>query len=157
MARQNDKNRGKGPGPKDSGNKSKAQGNPPRHVHGPNCNHDHDHDHDHDHGAEIEIPPGLAILPDVPVELGIDPFVLAVIDAVVFASGTDEELLHPGAGDEILEIIIGRFANLAPEKAKHLVGEINRLRDFGKKNDWEEDSVRFLKDISDLLTGKELQ
>lgn len=153
MARPNDKNRGKGPGSKNAGGKPGHQGNAPGHVHGPGCK----HDHEHDHGDQIEVPPGLAMLPEVPDSLAIDPFVLSLLDMVVFVTGTDEELLHQGAADEMLEIIVGRFANLAPDKAKFLVAEIERLREFGKNNGWDQDSVRFLKDISDLLTGKELQ
>ena len=49
-----------------------------------------------------EVPEGAAVFPLIPVELGINPLLLAVIQATVFLAGSDENLVEPAAADEIV-------------------------------------------------------
>ena len=50
-------------------------------------------------------PEGIASLPEIPREFGIDPLLLAVMESVVFLSGSDESVVNPDAAESVLSRI----------------------------------------------------
>ena len=149
MAKHNDKNRGKGnnQGPRGPGSQGKGQQD---HVHGPDCNHDDNHDHEN---HEEEVPEGVALLPEVPDSLGLHPFSLAILDTVVFLTGTDEELMHQGAADEMFGRLIEHLNKLQPAEKQRFHDDLNKLGEYGRSNGWEADAITFLTEMATLLIG----
>src|ERR1051326_1410195 len=49
-------------------------------------------------GGEAEVPQGAAVFPPIPAELGVQPLLLAVLHAIVFLAGSDEDIVQPEAG-----------------------------------------------------------
>ena len=52
-----------------------------------------------------EVPDGAAVLPEIPPELNVHPLLFAVLHAVVFVAGSEENLLNSAAGQEALRSI----------------------------------------------------
>src|ERR1700731_4589492 len=50
-----------------------------------------------------EVPEGAAVFPPIPPELGVHPLLLSVLHAVVFLSGSDDDIVNPAAAEEALE------------------------------------------------------
>jgi hypothetical protein len=152
MAKQHhDKNRGDKPGQpgKGSGGKHGSKGSGDHgHVHGPGCGHDHDHDHD------AEVPEGVALLPEVPDNLGLHPFSLAILDTVVFLTGTDEELIHQGAADEMFDRLVEHLTKLPAADKNRFHADLKKLGEHGLAEGWDADAIGFLNEMATLLTGK---
>lgn len=151
MAKQNDKNRDKGHGPK-GGGQDKGHRHQHGHVHGPGCN--HDHDHDHEHGDEAEVPEGVALLPEVPDSLGLHPFSLAILDTVVFLTGTDEELMHQGAADEMFGRLVEHLQKLSETDKNRFHADLKKLGEHGRAEGWDADAIGFINEMANLLIGK---
>ena len=62
--------------------------------------------------SERDVPEGAAVLPLIPVDLGIHPLFLAVLHAVVFLDGSDEDIVDPDAAAEALEYLPGYLQRL---------------------------------------------
>lgn len=56
---------------------------------------------------EGEVREGAAVLPLIPKDLGVSPLFLAVLHAVVFLDGSDEDVVDPDAAGEAMEYIAG--------------------------------------------------
>ena len=54
-----------------------------------------------------EVPDGAAIFPEIPEELGINPLWLAVLHATVFLAGSNEDIVHPDAAEEVMNCASG--------------------------------------------------
>lgn len=156
MAKQHhDKNRGGKPGQPGKGSVSKhgSKGTGGHdHVHGPGCGHDHDHDQSQDHDAEV--PEGVALLPEVPDSLGLHPFSLAILDTVVFLTGTDEELIHQGAADEMFGRLVEHLTKLPAADKNRFHADLKKLGEHGLAEGWDADAIGFLNEMATLLTGK---
>lgn len=97
--------------------------------------------------AEPEVPEGAAVFPLIPAELGVDPLLLAVLHAVVFLSGSDEEIVQPDAAAEAMEYLAGYLQRLGGERAKRLREDLDCLAAFARQEKWPKAEVRFLKDF----------
>ena len=50
-----------------------------------------------------QVPEGVAIFPEIPDTLGVNPLLLAVIHSIVFLAGSDAEIVNPSAADEAVQ------------------------------------------------------
>src|SRR5690349_4140560 len=68
---------------------------------------------------EDEVPAGAAVFPEIPAELGVNPLLLAVVHALVFLAGSDNEVVAPPAADEAVQAMANYLQRLeGPELAK---------------------------------------
>jgi hypothetical protein len=97
--------------------------------------------------GEAEVPEGAAILPPLPEELNIHPLLLAVLHAAVFIGGSDETIVHPLAGDEILEQLAGYLQRLSGSELERCRRDMEVLADFATQSGWDEEQVGFFRDF----------
>jgi hypothetical protein len=96
-----------------------------------------------------EAPDGVAVFPLIPPELSVDPLLLAVIHAVVFLSGSDDEVVNPDASSEALEYMATYLQQLQGER-------LRRLRTYGRQEKWPKQLTLFLKTfLADFGIGDE--
>jgi len=96
---------------------------------------------DTDDGGEV--PEGAAVFPLIPAELNIHPLLLAVMHAVVFLSGSDDELVHPAAASEALEYIAGYLQRLQGAERRRLEEDIATLSAFASEEKWPKQHVQY--------------
>lgn len=92
-----------------------------------------------------EVPEGAAVFPLIPAELGIHPLLLAVLHAVVFLDGSDDEAVQPDAAAEALEYVAGYLQRLRGPDLNRLREDLQTLLTFAKQEEWERSAVQFLK------------
>ena len=92
-----------------------------------------------------EVPDGAAVLPLIPAELGVQPLLLAVLHAVVFLDGSDQDVVDPDAAAEALEYIATYLQRLPKPQLDRLREDLDTLRGFGKQQGWSKEQLRFLK------------
>ena len=97
--------------------------------------------------AESAVPEGAAVFPLIPEELGVHPLLLAVLHAVVFLDGSDEEVVHPDAADEALEYLAGYVQRLAGDDLRRAREDMATLASFAHQEKWPKQMTRFLKDF----------
>lgn len=90
---------------------------------------------------EHEIPEGSAVLPDIPDDLDVHPLLLAILHAVVFIAGSDEELVHPGAGAEALEHVGAYLRRLSGKELERVNNDLAALADFARQQGWGKEEV----------------
>jgi hypothetical protein len=98
---------------------------------------------DSDEGGDV--PEGAAVFPLIPAELNIHPLLLAVVHAVVFLSGSDDELVHPDAAAEALEYIAGYLQRLQGAERQRVQEDIATLAAFAREEKWPKQLVQFVK------------
>ena len=91
-----------------------------------------------------EVPPGAGVLPLIPVELNIQPLLLAVLHATVFLSATDEVLLDRLAADECFDYLAGYMRRLKGSDLQRVRDDLAVLADFGRREKWSLSAVEFL-------------
>ncbi|HZT81695.1 MAG TPA: hypothetical protein VFA26_15820 [Gemmataceae bacterium] len=93
------------------------------------------------------VPEGAAVLPLIPSELGIHPLLLAVLHAVVFLDGSDEEVVNPDAAEEALEHLAGYLQRLEGDDLRRAREDMATLAAYARAQKWPKQQVRFLKDF----------
>lgn len=91
-----------------------------------------------------EVPEGSAVFPEIPAELGIDPLLLAVLHAVVFLGGSDEEIVEGDAADEALEYMAGYLQRLEGPQLERVRGDIDKIVGHAKQAGWAPELGQFL-------------
>jgi hypothetical protein len=104
-------------------------------------------DDDLDAGDVGDVPPGAAVLPIVPPDLGVHPLLLAALHAYVFLDGSDEPSVHPAAAEEALEYMIGYFQRLQGPELRRIQEDMEVLIGFAKEDRWPREAVLFLKNF----------
>jgi hypothetical protein len=94
-----------------------------------------------------DVPEGAALLPLIPEELGVDPLLLALLHAVVFLSGSEDEVVEPDAAEETLEYVATYLQRLEEPKLQRLREDLLALVGFAKEQKWPKQEIRFLKDF----------
>jgi hypothetical protein len=103
-----------------------------------------------------ETPDGAAVFPLIPPELGVDPLLLAVIHAVVFLSGSDDEVVNPDASSEALEYMATYLQQLQGERLRRVREDLACLRTYGRQEKWPKQLTLFLKTfLADFGVGDE--
>jgi hypothetical protein len=93
------------------------------------------------------VPEGAAVLPEIPAELGVHPLLLAVLHAVVFLDGSEDEVVDPGAAAEALEYIATYLQRLSEPDLRRVQEDALALAAYGKEQGWDKQTVRFFKEF----------
>jgi hypothetical protein len=103
-----------------------------------------------------EVPEGAAVFPLIPAELGVDPLLLAVLHAVVFLMGSDEEVVDPDAAEEARQYMVGYLQRLAGPALQRVREDMLCLTAFARKEKWPKQLTQFLKSfLADHGVGDE--
>jgi hypothetical protein len=102
----------------------------------------------------VNVPAGSALLPPIPAELEIQPWLLAVLQASVFLGGSDKELVNPAAADEALEAMLNYLARLNEKERKRLRLDMETLAAYGRQQKWGRGELRFLKDFQAAIMAR---
>jgi hypothetical protein len=93
---------------------------------------------------EGHVPAGAAVFPLIPVELGVQPLLLAVLHATVFLAGSDEALVQPDAADEAVQYMAGYLARLEGEALQRVEEDMDCLVRYARQQGWSKQLVRSL-------------
>jgi hypothetical protein len=105
---------------------------------------------------EHEVPEGVAVFPDIPSELNLNPLLLAVVHTVVFLAGSDDEIVQPAAADEALGYIAGYLRRLNGPDLQRAQEDMAALLAYAKQQGWEKQLQHFLQSfLADLGVGGE--
>ena len=96
---------------------------------------------------ERDVPEGAAVFPVIPAELGIDPLLLAVLHAVVFVEGSEENVVNPAAAEEALDHLAGYFQRLSGPQLQKVREDIDCLSAYARQQGWPKVQQLFLKDF----------
>ena len=108
----------------------------------------------HDHDEEAEVPEGSALLPEIPDGLVSNPANLAIIEAVVFLSGSDDEVVNPLASEEILGRMIDHMQQMKPDHRRVFLLDLAALKKHATAEKWDDSAIDFLGQFADLLSDK---
>lgn len=92
-----------------------------------------------------EVPEGAAVFPLIPPELGVHPLFLAVLHAVVFLGGSDDEVVEPAAAEEALQYLAGYLQRLDGDALARVKEDVACLIAFAREEKWPKQLVQFLK------------
>jgi hypothetical protein len=95
--------------------------------------------------GESEVPDGAAVFPLIPPELNVHPLLLGVIHAVVFLTGSDDEIVNPAAAEEALEYLAGYLQRLAGDDRRRVLEDLATLRAYARQEQWPKQLTQFLK------------
>ena len=105
--------------------------------------------------AEGDVPEGAAVFPLIPAELGVQPLLLAALHAVVFLSGSDDDVVDPAAAEEALEYLAGYLRRLHGEELRRVREDMACLVGYARQEKWSKQSVQTLKSfLSDFGVGE---
>jgi hypothetical protein len=108
--------------------------------------------------AEGQVPPGAAVFPLIPAELGVHPLLLAVLHATVFMDGSEDDVVDPDAANEALEYFATYLQRLSGPELRRVREDLECLTAYARQQDWSKPQVRFLKEfLSDYGVGDEGQ
>ena len=93
------------------------------------------------------VPQGSAVLPQIPEELGVHPLLLAVLHAVIFLDGSEEDVVHPDAALEALEFMAGYLQRLSEDELRRVREDIHALAVFARQEKWPKQHIRFFKEF----------
>jgi hypothetical protein len=111
---------------------------------------------EHDDDEESEVPDGVAVFPDIPAELILNPLLLAVVHTVVFLAGSADEIVQPAAADEALGYIAGYLQRLTGPDLQRAQEDMAALLAYAKHQSWEKQLQHFLATfLADLGVGGE--
>ena len=103
-----------------------------------------------------DVPEGAAVFPLIPPELGVDPLLLAVLHAVVFLTGSADEVVHPAAAEEAVEYLAGYLQRLDGERLRRTQEDMVALVAFARQEQWPRPLVQFVKSfLADHGVGEE--
>jgi hypothetical protein len=91
------------------------------------------------------VPEGAAVFPLIPSELGVDPLLLAVLHAVVFLSGSEDDVVQPDAAEEALEYVAGYLQRLEGPRLQRVREDMEVLLRLARQEKWPKAAQQFLK------------
>ena len=94
-----------------------------------------------------EAPDGAAVFPLIPMELGVNPLLLAALHAYVFLEGSEPEVLNPAAGEEAMNYLATYLQRLTGDELRRAKEDMTTLAAFAKSEGWPKQQVRFLQDF----------
>jgi hypothetical protein len=95
------------------------------------------------------VPEGAAVLPELPAELGVHPLLLAVLHAIIFLDGSEEEVVDPDAASEAMEYMAVYLQRLEGADLHRLQEDIHALTAFARQEKWPKQHIRFFKEFLD--------
>src|SRR5207245_8532072 len=90
-----------------------------------------------------QVPEGAAVLPVIPLELGIHPLLLAVLHAVVFFDGSSEDVVNDAAADEALNYIATYLQRLEGPELRRIREDMECLAAFARQENWPKEELSF--------------
>lgn len=93
------------------------------------------------------VPKGSAVMPQIPAELGVHPLLLAVLHAVIFLDGSDDEVVDPDAAVEALEYVAYYLQRLGGEDLRRVQEDMHALAGFARQEKWPKQHIRFFKEF----------
>jgi hypothetical protein len=97
--------------------------------------------------AEREVPEGAAVLPLIPEGLGVHPLLLAVLHAVVFLDGSDDDVVEPAAAGEALHYLATYLQRLTGPELRRIREDMMTLAAYARREKWPKQEIRFLKEF----------
>jgi hypothetical protein len=106
--------------------------------------------------SDGEVPDGVAVFPEIPAELTLNPLLLAIVHTVVFLGGSADEIVQPAAADEALGYIAGYLQRLTGPDLQRTQEDMTALLAYAKQQNWEKQLQHFLQTfLADLGVGGE--
>src|SRR5437879_312767 len=93
------------------------------------------------------VPKGAAVLPEIPAELGVNPIFLAVLHAVVFLEGSEDDIVDPDAAVEAMEYIGMYLQRLNAPELQRMREDMQTLAAFAKQEKWPKEQIRFFNEF----------
>ncbi len=106
-------------------------------------------------GEEEQVPEGAAVFPLIPAELGVNPLLLAVLHALVFLSGSDDEVVHPAAADEALDRLAAYLARLSGPQLRQAREDVDALKRYARQEKWPKAMARAVAELLDASIGED--
>ncbi len=97
--------------------------------------------------AGEQVPPGAAVMPQIPAELGVHPLLLAVLHAVIFLDGSEEDVVDPDAAVEAMEYMAAYLQRLNGAELRRVQEDIHVLAAFARQEKWPKQHIRFFKEF----------
>lgn len=108
-------------------------------------------DTDDDKDEERAVPDGAAVFPTIPPELGVNPLLLSVLHATIFLAGSDEEVVHPDAAAEAVELMADYLRRLEGAALRQVREDMACLIAYARQQKWPKQLVLALKNfLSDM-------
>ena len=100
------------------------------------------------------VPDGAAVFPTIPAELGVNPLLLAVLHATIFLAGSDEEVVHPEASAEAVELMADYLRRLEGAMLRQVQEDMACLVAYARQQKWPKQLIHALKNfLSDMGLG----
>jgi hypothetical protein len=96
---------------------------------------------------EDEVPSGAAVFPEIPAELGVNPLLLAVVHALVFLAGSDNEIVAPPAADEAVQAMASYLQRLEGPALAKVREDMVCLTTFARQSKWPKQLIHALKNL----------
>jgi hypothetical protein len=107
----------------------------------------HDDEGTEDAAGDSEVPDGAAVFPLIPPELGVNPLLLAVVHALVFLAGSDEEVVAPPAADEAVQAMANYLQRLEGKDLEKVGEDMICLTNYARQSKWPKQLIRALKSL----------
>ncbi len=98
---------------------------------------------------EESVPKGAAVLPEIPAELGVHPLLLAVLHAVIFLDGSEDDVVDPDAASEAMEYMASYLQRLQEAELRRVQEDMQALAAFARQEKWPKQHIRFFKEFLD--------
>jgi hypothetical protein len=95
--------------------------------------------------TEPQVPDGAAVFPLIPPELAVNPLLLAVLHALVFLYGSEDDVVNPAAAQEALEYMTGYLQRIEGPALARVREDLACLSAFARQEKWPKQLTTFLK------------
>jgi MoaD family protein len=114
---------------------------------------------DEEEGEEDEegiIPEGAAVFPEIPAELGVSPLLLTSVHAMVFLAGSERQIVHPDAAEEVIQQMASYMQRLEGPDLRRVREDMAALEGYARKMKWPKGLILALRSLlTDLGVGVE--
>lgn len=93
------------------------------------------------------VPKGSAVMPEIPAELGVHPLLLAVLHAVVFLEGSEDDVVDPDAAMEAMEYMAAYLQRLGGVELRRVREDLHALAAFARQEKWPKEHVLFFEEF----------
>jgi hypothetical protein len=94
-----------------------------------------------------EVPDGAAVFPLIPPELGVNPLLLAVVHALVFLAGSDEDVVAGPAADEAVQSMASYLQRLEEPALTKVQEDMVCLTNYARQSKWPKQLIHALKSL----------
>ncbi len=98
-----------------------------------------------------ELGDAVALFPDVPEEMGIDPVLLGLLHCVVFLCGSNDEIVHPDGADLVMQQVMACCSRLSGARLAKIKEDMHVLTAWSKEQGHGKGAVEFLETFLDEM------